>query len=350
MTYFVTGGTGFIGRFLIERLLRREGDVHVLVREASRGKLDALASSWPSPERIKPVIGDLAQDRLGIDPAWIDEHAGTIDHVFHLAAIYDMTADEERNRVANVEGTRHAVEVANALNAGRLHHVSSVAAAGMYRGTFTEDMFDEGQPLDHPYHRTKFESEKIAREESTVPWRVYRPAIVVGDSKTGEMDKIDGPYYFFRALKLAGKVPDVLPVLAPRLGDTNIVPVDFVADAIDYLGHQPCLDGRAFHLVNPEPQPTVDVLNVFARAAGAPRLAPVLPEAVFPLALKIPGVKSQLLPSVGIPEEVVDYASFTARFDSAKTREALAGSGIEVPPLKSYAGVLWDYWLRELDR
>jgi thioester reductase-like protein len=349
MTYFVTGGTGFIGRFLVERLLERGGDVHVLVREGSRGKLDTLARSWPRAERVKPVIGDLGEPRLGIESAWIDEHAGAIDHVFHLAAVYDMTADEERNRVANVEGTRHAVEVANALRAGHLHHVSSVAAAGLYRGTFTEDMFDEGQPLDHPYHRTKFESEKIAREESEVPWRVYRPAIVVGHSQTGEMDKIDGPYYFFRALSLGGKLPDLFPLLAPRLGDTNVVPVDFVADAIDYLGHEPGLDGRAFHLVNPEPQPTVDVLNTFAREAGAPRLAPILPEALFPLALKVPGVKSQLLPSLGIPEEVVDYASFTARFDATKTQEALAGSGIEVPPLESYAPVLWDYWSRELD-
>jgi thioester reductase-like protein len=350
MTYLVTGGTGFIGRFLMVRLLERGDDVHVLVRGGSRGKLDALAQSWPHPERVKPVIGDLGEPRLGIEDAWIAEHAGAIDHVFHLAAIYDMTADEERNHLLNVGGTRHAVEVANALRAGHLHHVSSVAAAGLYRGTFTEDMFDEGQPLDHPYHRTKFESEKIAREESEVPWRVYRPAVVVGHSQTGEMDKIDGPYYFFKLLKLGGRLPEALPLVAPRLGDTNIVPVDFVAGAIDYLGHEPGLDGRAFHLVNPVPQPTVDVLNVFARAAGAPRLTAALPEAVFPLALKVPGVRSQLLPSLGIPEEVIDYASFTATFDATKTQEALAGSGIEIPPLESYAQILWDYWARELDR
>ena len=169
MTYFVTGATGFIGRFLVERLLEREGDIHVLVRESSRPKLDALIERWGAPDRINPVVGDLEKRRLGVKKAWIDEHAGGIDHFFHLAAIYDMTADDERNRVANVEGTRHAVELANALRAGCLHHVSSVAAAGQYEGLFTEEMFDEGQPLDHPYHRTKFESEKIARTASKVP-------------------------------------------------------------------------------------------------------------------------------------------------------------------------------------
>jgi thioester reductase-like protein len=348
MTYFVTGATGFIGRFLVERLLEREGDIHVLVRKGSKPKLDALVERWDARDRIKPVIGDLEKRRLGVAKKWVDQHAGGIDHFFHLAAIYDMTADDERNRVANVEGTRHAVELANALRAGHLHHVSSVAAAGQYEGVFTEDMFDEGQPLDHPYHRTKFESEKIARTESEVPWRVYRPAIVVGHSQTGEMDKIDGPYYFFRTIKLSSRLPDLVPLLAPRLGDTNVVPVDFVAAALDHIAHQPGLDGHAFHLVSPRPQRAVDVINAFAKVAGAPRLTEALPKATLPLALKTPGVRERVLPSLGIPAEVVDYIDFTARFDARQTEAALAGTGISVPPLESYADTLWEYWDREL--
>src|SRR3954452_21398948 len=184
MAYLVTGGTGFIGRFLVPHLLPRATDVPVLVRPGSEAKLARVAERWPHRERVKPVRGDLGEEGLGIDPAWIEEHRGSIDHVFHLAAIYDMTADEERNEQLNNGGTRHTVQVANALAVGHLHHTSSVAAAGLYRGTFTEAMFDEGQDLDHPYHRTKFESERIAREESDVPWRVYRPAMVLGHSKT----------------------------------------------------------------------------------------------------------------------------------------------------------------------
>ncbi len=124
---------------------------------------------------------------------WVTEHRGSIDHFFHLAAIYDMTADDETNEQLNVGGTRNALGLAEALQAGCFHQVSSVAAAGDYHGRFDETMFDEGQTLPSPYHRTKFESEKIVREEASVPWRVYRPAIVVGDSQTGAMDKVDGP-------------------------------------------------------------------------------------------------------------------------------------------------------------
>jgi thioester reductase-like protein len=149
MAYFVTGATGFIGRHLIDRLLEREGGIHVLVREGSTDKLDALISEkWApthptAPDRIKALIGDLGKPRLGASDEQLAQ-LGEIDHFFHLAAIYDMTADEEANRVANVEGTRHAVELANALTVGCFHHTSSVAAAGLYKGLFREDMFDEG--------------------------------------------------------------------------------------------------------------------------------------------------------------------------------------------------------------
>jgi thioester reductase-like protein len=209
-------------------------------------------------------------------------------------------------------------------------------------------MFDEGQDLDHPYHRTKFESERIAREESNVPWRVYRPAMVLGHSQTGEMDKVDGPYYLFKTIKLSAKLPQLVPLLGPRLGYTNVVPVDFVADAMAHIAHEPGLDGRAFHLVSPEPQKTIDIVNTFARIAGAPRVQPVLPKAALMAARRVPGA-NKLLEDLGIPPQAIDYADFTARFDATQTRKALEGSGIAVPPIESYAPVLWEYWEEHLE-
>jgi NAD(P)-dependent dehydrogenase (short-subunit alcohol dehydrogenase family) len=362
LRYFVTGATGFIGRHLVQELLRnREGEIFVLVRESSKERLETLIEGWEGGERVTPVIGDLTQERLGVDEAWIEEHRGKVDHFFHLAAVYDMTAEDEANDLANVTGTRNAVALANALEAGILHHASSVAVSGLYKGLFREDMFDEGQKLPSSYHQTKFDSEKIAREEASVPWRIYRPAIVIGHSQTGEMDKIDGPYYFFKAIQKARHaLPQWFPLVGLELGFTNIVPVDYAAAAMDHIAHQPGLDGQAFHLCATKSQRSGEVLNTFASAAHAPqmairidkRLTDALPKGVGSLLLQLPalkGVRRTILADLGIPEEVIGHVGFTAQFDTRDTERALAGSGIEVPPLEGYAERIWDYWERQLD-
>ena len=364
MTYFVTGATGFIGRHLVERLLARDGEIYVLVREASQDRLNQLIDGWGpvASRRIHPVLGDLSRPRLGVcDHDLTQLREAPIEHLFHLAAVYEMTADDERNRIANVDGTRHAVALANELSVGCFHHTSSIAVAGIYKGLFREDMFDQGQKLDHPYHRTKFEAEQIARTQTTVPWRVYRPAIVVGDSRTGEMDKIDGPYYFFTAIKTARHyLPEWFPLIGPELGYTNIVPVDYVAAAMDHIAHQPGLDGQAFHLTNPKSQRSGEVMNAIATAAHAPqmsvridsRLIKALPRGTTGMLLQLPaakGVRKAILADFGIPEEVIGYIGLTAEFDTRDTERALQGSGISVPPLESYAAKVWDYWERNLD-
>ena len=156
MAYFVTGATGFIGRNLVELLLEREGTIYVLVREGSKGRLAELRNRWGADEdRVVGIVGDLSQPRLGVSDADVELLRGNVDHLFHLAAIYDMKADAESQRVANVEGTRHMCELADEIEAGRVHMVSSIAAAGLYKGTWREDMFDEAQEVDnHPYFQT----------------------------------------------------------------------------------------------------------------------------------------------------------------------------------------------------
>ncbi len=368
MGYFVTGGTGFIGRHLVEELLaHRRGPIHVLVRATSLDRFELLhRSRWRSSKRIRPVIGDLTSPVLGIDPAWLDEHRGTITHFFHVAALYDMTEPAERNDSLNIGGTRSALAAAEAVDAGTLHHVSSVAVSGDHKGDFDETMFDEGQDLPSPYHWTKFESEQIVRNESTVPWRVYRPSMVVGHSETGAMDKIDGPYYFFPLLKrLRDSLPQWAPLVGLDFGDTNIVPVDYVAKAMNHLAHVRGLDKHTFHLVNPDPQPTIDVLNTFAHTAKAPRFAtPVqrrltnaLPPHLTPVSLlttllRTPaaqGVLDQTIGRLGVPPEVLGHISMPSTYSSRHTQQAMEGSGITVPELETYAAELWDYWEQHLD-
>jgi NAD(P)-dependent dehydrogenase (short-subunit alcohol dehydrogenase family) len=360
MSYFVTGATGFIGRHLVERLLEREGDIHVLVREGSQEKLEALRERWGGADRVKPVVGDLSQPLLGISEEDRGALAG-VDHFFHLAAIYDMTADEERNRRLNVNGTQHAVDLANEIGAGRFHHASSIAVAGEYDGHFTEDSFDEGQTLPSPYHKTKYEAEKLVRQGIKGAWRVYRPSIVVGNSKTGEMDKIDGPYYFFKAIQKArNALPQWFPLVGIEVGKTNIVPVDYVAAAMDHIAHLPDLDGQAFHLVDPKMRKAGDVINIFAQAGHAPKMVlrvdkkmtDMLPKGVLSYAMKLPALKDirrQVLSDFGIPDSILEHIGLKPTFDARDTKRALQDSGIELPPLEDYAEKLWDYWERNLD-
>ena len=360
-TYLVTGATGFIGSNLVQRLLARGESVHAIVREGSRERFEATAQHWPGGEKLKLVSGDLLEPMMGVSEEWIAEHRGKIDHAFHLAAIYDMTASEARNEELNTGGTAHLLELVAELQPGTLHHVSSVAVAGSYEGVFTEQMFDEGQTLPSPYHRTKFESEKLVRDLSAVPWRIYRPAVVIGDSRTGKIDKVDGPYYFFKAIRRARNVlPSWLPLIGPEIGETNIVPVDFVADAIVEIAHKPGLDGNAFHLASPRMMSSAEALNDFAKAANAPHLALRLPPGPLdPLTAQtnallrsLPGVTTvaeTVLDEFGIPTEVIEHTGFSCSFDTTQTDAALAGSGIEVPPLADYAQVIWDYWENHLD-
>jgi NAD(P)-dependent dehydrogenase (short-subunit alcohol dehydrogenase family) len=362
MSYFVTGATGFIGRFLVSNLLRRKGTIHVLVRKDSQKKLESVAKrmGWDM-KRIVPVTGDMTAPRCGLTAAQVRVLNGKIKHFFHLAAIYDLQASAESQQAANIQGTQHALDLAAAIGAGSFHHASSIAAAGLYPGVFREDMFDEAEGLDEPYLRTKHESERLVREEKRFKWRIYRPGMVVGHSQTGEMDKIDGPYYFFTLIKkLRELLPPWMPVLGIEGGRVNIVPVDFVADAMDHIAHKPKLDGHTFHLTDPEPMRVGEVLNTFARAGHAPqmtmridaRMFAFVPGSVRMAVGNLPPVRrfvGMLLKDFRIPKAVLKFVTYPTRFDNRETERALRGSGISVPRLDGYAWRLWDYWERHLD-
>jgi NAD(P)-dependent dehydrogenase (short-subunit alcohol dehydrogenase family) len=363
MQYFVTGATGFIGKRLVKKLLARKGSVvYFLMREASKDKLPDLLEYWGTTKaRAIPVFGDLRSPKLGVSKDDIKKLSKTVDHFFHLAAIYDMSADADDQLAVNVDGTRNTVDLANAIHAGCLHHVSSIAAAGMYEGIFREDMFDEAEGLDHPYFATKHESEKIVRTETKGAFRVYRPGMVVGDSVTGEMDKIDGPYYFFKLIqKIRKLLPPWMPVIGIEGGRINIVPVDFVVNAMDHIAHQPKLDGHCFHLTDPEPMRVGEVLNVFCRAAHAPTMSIRINAALLgfiPKSVKkgimslspVRRVRDALMKDLGLPSDLMGFVNYPTRFDSRETQRALKGSGIACPALEDYAAPIWDYWERNLD-
>ncbi|MDI9240149.1 SDR family oxidoreductase [Lysobacter sp. LF1] len=362
MSYFVTGATGFIGRFLVSKLLKRKGTVYVLVRKDSRRKFDAIAKKmgWDA-KRVVVVEGDMTQGKCGVSAAQVRALSGKVKHFFHLAAIYDLTAKPEAQKAANLDGTQHALDLAAAIKAGVFHHTSSIAAAGLYPGVFREDMFDEAEGLEDPYLRTKHDSEGLVRRETRLKWRIYRPGMVVGHSQTGEMDKIDGPYYFFTFLKkLRQMLPPWMPMLGLEGGRINIVPVDYVVDAMDHIAHKPRLDGHCFHLTDPEPMRVGEVLNTFARAGHSPemtmridaRMFAFIPGSVRGAVANLPPVRrfiGMLLRDFQIPKQVMKFLTYPTRFDNREAERALKGSGISVPALETYAWRLWDYWERHLD-
>src|SRR5688572_8763181 len=362
MAYFVTGATGFIGRHLIEKLLSRGKPVHVLVRRGSLRKFESMREEWGADaKQVIPIVGDLTKPDLGVADADLRKLKGKIDHLFHLAAVYDLSSSAEAQKATNVEGTRHVAGFADKIQVGVFHHVSSIAAAGLYDGVFREDMFEEAEDLDHPYFRTKHDAEAIVRGELKRPYRIYRPGFVVGHSKTGFIDKIDGPYYFFKAIqKLRQMLPPWMPTIGIEGGRINIVPVDFVASALDHIAHKSGLDGKTFHLTDPEPHRIGEVLNIFAEAAHAPKMtmrvnarmfgfipAPI----VYGLASLAPVKRAMrvVLSDLGIPRDVFQFVNWPTRYDNREAAKALKGSGIVVPPLESYAYRLWDYWERNLD-
>ncbi len=363
MNYFVTGATGFIGGFFVEQLAARQGQIHVLVRESSKQKLEALKARLPAAAaaRIMPVYGDITAVNMGLSASDLSALKGKVDHFFHFAAIYDMAADEASQAAANINGTANAVQAAQAMDATCFHHVSSIAVSGLFKGTFREDMFEEAENLDHAYFRTKHESEKVVRNHCRIPFRIYRPAAVLGHSRTGEIDKIDGPYYSFKVIqKIRDAFPKWMPLVGIESGLNNVVPVDFVARAIDHIAHVEGQDGGCFHITDPDHYSTGQMMNIFAEAAHAPKFTlrfdpkvfNFMPSVLKDLLAKLPPVKrlkSAIFERFGLPESAAILMKYETRYDSRRTQALLAGSGISVPKLPSYAPQVWDYWERNLD-
>src|SRR5688572_23614702 len=366
MTCLVTGATGFIGRYLIRELLTRDDpvdrEIFILVRKSSSAKLDALRAWWGrEARRVTAIEGDLGALALGVREADCERLRGHVRHFFHLAAIYDLDGTPAALAAANVAGTRHALELAQKIAAGCFHLVSSIASAGLYPGVFTENMFEEAVGLDHPYFRTKHESEALVRQQTHIPWRVYRPGMVIGDSVTGHITKVDGPYYFFKPLqKLRHALPQWAPLPGFEGGYVNVVPVDYVSKALAYLAHVEGEDGKCFHLTDPEPRRVGEMLNLFAHAGHVPMttlrvdasVLDLIPRSVLDAIEAYAPARAVLddaLEKWRIPRSLLRFLNLPTLYDNARARALLEPAGIRLPALKDYAGRVWDYWERNLD-
>jgi thioester reductase-like protein len=342
-TVFLTGFPGFLGSALVERLLDRHDDettvtclIQAKYRQQAETRVAEVTDDAEAADRVELVEGDITEPDLGLGDAYEDLQADSVQ-VFHLAAIYDLTMDRDPGKQVNIEGTRHVLEFAEGADVDRLHYVSTVVVSGLYEGRFTEDMLLEGQLFGNHYESTKHAAEVLVQQRmDEIPTTIYRPGAAVGDSETGETQKYDGPYAFVQTLLDQG---DSAVVPAPRgAGDAefNVVPRDYVVDALAYLSGLDESEGTVYHLADPDPPTTVELIKTLGEAAGKERtFVPPYPK----------GVLRGLLESVDPEHDLVKSAGFelqtwSASFDCSNTLEDLAGSGIECPAFEEYADEL----------
>ena len=341
---FLTGFPGFLGSALLERLLARgDGPVACLVQsqylEVARTRaleivdgIDGLGET-----AIQLYEGDITEPDLGLELADDSLRSGTFDAVrelYHLAAVYDLGVDRELAEAVNVEGTEHVLDVARAWGVERLHYVSTCYVSGRYDGLFTEAHLEEGQSFNNHYEETKYRAEVAVQErmDEGLPATIYRPSIVVGDSRTGETDKFDGPYYLLRLL-LAQPSWLSFSFALPNSSsaELNVVPRDFVVDAIAYLSDREESAGAVYQLCDPSPLPVSAFVNVLAEAAGHRSVR-------VPTTRSLASAGMDLLEHTGIPvePETLPYLDHPTRYACPATQRALAGSGVSVPPFPSY--------------
>jgi thioester reductase-like protein len=350
-TIFFTGFPGFLGSALLPRVLeRRAGDAAVCLVQAryanvARARVETLEAQFSSVRgRIRLVEGDITQPGLGL----ADGKAIQADvcEIYHLAAIYDLSVSREAGMRVNVDGTRHTVDFAQAVpRLERLHYVSTCYVSGRHVGTFAEPDLDLGQRFNNFYEETKFVAECYAQErmQAGVPVTIYRPAIVVGDSQTGATQKFDGPYFLLQILLRQPRLA-VVPVIGnPGLTRVNVVPSDYVTDAIAYLSGLSHSSGKVYQLADPAPLTVDEMLRAMGHSTGRTIVRLPLPRLVAKAAIeRVPGVYRYLR----VPSSALDYLDLPTHYASTNTQADLAGTEIAPPPFRSYLARLIDFMRR----
>jgi thioester reductase-like protein len=348
----MTGFPGFLGSALLPRALARRPRTRAvcLVQPQHRGtaeqRVRELEASDPHVAgRIDLVLGDITAPDLGVAPD-VSDRLDKVTEVWHLAAVYDPTVSAEVSHRVNVEGTARVLEFCRArTRLKRLQYVSTCYVSGHYDGEFTEDALEEGQEFRNHYVATKYEAEVLVRKAMAdgLPATIYRPGMVVGDSRTGATQKYDGPYFVATLLK---RQP--LPLVAvPSIGaidevTVGVVPRDFVTDAMDELSVLDRSLGRTYALIDPAPPTIRELVETFARRLGKRVVWVPMPLGVTRRVVgSVPGLERL----IGLPAEVLDYYDSPTSYSTTNTVTDLAGTGLTCPPFQSYADRLIDYML-----
>ena len=342
----MTGFPGFIAGRLLEETLawKPSGDFYFLIepryRRKAERRLREIARDVPNfdDERWELIEGDITDEYMGLDHDQYRDLAERVGVVWHLAALYDLAVPEAVAYRVNVKGTVHVLDFCEACDElERFNYVSTCYVSGERRGIVYEDELHKNH-----YESTKFWAEvEVQRRWMNLPTAIFRPGIVVGDSRTGETDKYDGPYYLFKFLK---KLPDWVPV--PNIGEgdalVNIVPVDFVTRAMAFLGCAESTDGDVYQLADPHPMRARNIFALALDCMGKPSSIGSVPASLADVALR----SNTVAETIGMPREVLDYFNHGARYDVSNTQRALTHTSIRCPHLSTYMQTLIDYFLR----
>lgn len=331
---FLTGFPGFLGTRLVQRLRTRFPDERFafLVQPKFTAKARAVIQKL-GLERAEVLPGDITQRGLGLDPVKREVLQDEITQAYHLAAVYDLSIPRKIGWLINVEGTRHVVEfLLGCTELEAFHYISTAYVSGNRTGHIQEDELQHAAGFKNHYEETKYEAEVIVREHmNRLPTIVFRPAVVVGDTETGATEKFDGPYYILKVLQ---RLPN--PTLMVRIGSgqhtVNVVPVDFVTGAIAQLANRREHFGKTFHLADPDPLTTQEMMELFLGLMGKQAAFVPVPASLARLLVQTP-VGSL----IGITPQMIDYFDHPSTYDTAQTEEALHGSGIACPRFPEYA-------------
>ncbi|MGE5345468.1 MAG: SDR family oxidoreductase [Acidithiobacillales bacterium] len=344
-----TGFPGFIGARLIPRLLELRPDVRCacLVQEKflnpARAAAEEMAAKHPAArERLDLVVGDITAPGLGLPQSEAKALRRILTGCYHLAAVYDLAVARDVALRINVEGTRNVLEfVGEAPRFRRLDYVSTAYISGTAVGTYRETDLDVGQGFKNHYEETKFLAE-VAVTESGLPYTIYRPGIVVGDSRTGETAKFDGPYFALNAMNLLPS-PGLFIRIGQGTAEVNLVPVDFVLEAIARLSSWEGAGGKTYHLTDPAPRTALEVAELLAKSIGKSFVYVPVPLPVAKLVFAAP----QLPRALGMPSETLDYFDHPVHYDAARATQDLARFDVACPPLAGYVQKLVAFWKKK---
>src|SRR4051794_11102293 len=347
---FVTGFPGFIGKRLVRELLADDPSSKVvcLVEPRMEEAAKNAAAEFEAKERIKVLPGDITDRRLGLAPEDYERLTAETTNVFHLAAIYNLAVPFDIAQKVNVDGTGNMVEFCQRCERLERHnYVSTAYVAGTRKGVVYEHELIMGQWFKNHYESTKFQAEAWVRESmDKVPTAIYRPAIVVGDSETGQTQKFNGPYFMLRAIGVSVQRNMPIAKYGKSAAPFNVVPVDFVVNGLMAGSKDEQAVGETFHLVDPEPISSGEVFELLSQLYAHKKPAYTLPARPVALALKAKPVKTFFQ---GIPAKSIQSLTHPARYDARRAGDLMERAGLRLPRFPEYAEAMVNFFREHED-